>query len=337
MTNKEIAEIIKKKKYRVFNKELAHLIGLNESIYLMYLIDCDRFLNKDNVGNPFFKQQKFIYLETTLKQDVVRKLNKKFIELGLIEIVKDGMPAKNYFVLSYKNIMSLIKKAEEEYEKLQEKTLKEKQQQFTENEGTGVLNLREENNNNIINNNSSINILSKDNNLLEVNSKELTYIGADNINNINNINNNIECNDNVIVSKMDSVESAPKKGPANPANEKPQRKGGLAPLFDMVDKKYDKVKYITLNIGLKTYLKAHIGCRRLPSIEKWQDMLDRLEQYSSIKLAGTVGSKFIESNAIQIVEKAMNLKGDAPYPDFDNIFNVILEKNNIELSNMKGY
>lgn len=124
-----------------------------------------------------------------------------------------------------------------------------------------------------------------------------------------------------------------------PAADK-KKKGGLAPLYDMADEKYPSSKYNLLNAGLKTYLKAHLGKRRLPSIEKWEDMLERLEQYSSVQLPGAVGNKFMEPKAIEIVEKAINGKDGIPYLDFDDIYHSVELKEptfNLNRDFTKGY
>ena len=101
--NLMVADRIRTNKYRIFNKELAHYIGLNESIYLSYLIDQDHFFNELKVGEPFYKTQKSIYLETTLKEDTLTRLNKKFVEMKVIKIIKKGIPAKNYFQINYES------------------------------------------------------------------------------------------------------------------------------------------------------------------------------------------------------------------------------------------
>lgn len=113
----------------------------------------------------------------------------------------------------------------------------------------------------------------------------------------------------------DEEEQIPNTPPAEP-----KKKKGLAPLYDMVDEKYDKAKYPTLNVGLKTYLKAHLGKRRLPSEEKWNNMLKNLEEYSSVQLPGASGTKFMEPKALEIVEKAITGKDGVPYLEFDDIY-----------------
>lgn len=104
--------------------------------------------------------------------------------------------------------------------------------------------------------------------------------------------------------------------------EKPKkRKGGLGPLYDMIEQMYPGKTYPTANAGLKEYLRRHIGIRKLPTEDKWQGMLDKLWELSSVYIPGAVGNKFIESKAIPILEKAIEGKDGVPYPDFDDIFN----------------
>lgn len=165
----------------------------------------------------------------------------------------------------------------------------------------------------IIDNPTSINIFSKENNLLEDNTETVVYIGEDNINNLDTKNKVL---DDMIFSKPEGTASIPK----TPAAPTPKKKGGLAPLYDMVDEKYPAPEHMTVNLGLKSYLKAHLGIRRLPSIEKWNDMLNRLERYSAITLPGTIGTKFVDARAIEILDKAITGKDGVPYPDFDDIY-----------------
>ena len=114
-----------------------------------------------------------------------------------------------------------------------------------------------------------------------------------------------------------------------PAEEKKKGKGGLAPLIDEAQLKYPKEKYLELNQLLNYYLKAHIGNRRLPNLEKWKEMLNNLENYSSITLPGTIGNKFNVKIAELIVEKALNGKDGSPFLEFDDIYGY--GKNNLNV------
>lgn len=124
----------------------------------------------------------------------------------------------------------------------------------------------------------------------------------------NNINENIDDDALVKNDQCSQTPAAPRKG--------------LAPLIEIVRERYDEKKDPELVTDLIAYLKAHLGCRRLPSEEKWKRMLDDLELYSSITLPGASGNKFMKSRALEIIQKAITGKDGAPFLEFDNIYNV---------------
>lgn len=180
----------------------------------------------------------------------------------------------------------------------------------------------------------------------ELNTKELNIyndIGVMRENsNINNLDNKNSIVDNSFFSGIaDKSASIPKTPASPPSEEKPKKKkGGLAPLYDMVDKKFPSSKYYNLNAALKTYLKAYVGIRRIPDVDKWEDMLNRLEQYSSVVVPGASGLKFIESRALEIVDKARNGKNGIPYLDFDDVYHSTELKEptfNLNRDFIKGY
>lgn len=340
--NNSIADRIRSDKYRIFNKELAHYIGLNESIYLSYLIDQDHYFNENKMGKPFYKQQYYIYYETTLKEDTIRRLNKKFIEMKLLTIKKQGLPAKNYFIINYDVVEKLLEEAEDNFIKVKTEYLEAIKKGEEVESSTGNLpeqsqakngdkNNKEENNKETFINskefikgeheNGSLNAEGNlDNNYLEELGKEIGSEGID-----------------LFSKKEGSQEVSEDAAPT--AEEKKKQKGGLGPLYDMITIKYPTAMYPTVNAGLKTYLKRHIGLRRLPSKEKWQEMLDKLYELASIELPGSFGKKFIEGKAIPILEKAIEGKDGVPYPDFDNIFDGGLMEPTVQTnqSNLKGY
>lgn len=197
-----------------------------------------------------------------------------------------------------------------------------------ENQNTGSLENQKEIDNPIIDNPTSNNI-SKD--ILIEDNTETVVLTEDDFKELDKENESTIGNDSF---SEDEKEQIPKTPPAA------KKKKGLAPLYDMVDEKYDKVKYPTLNVGLKTYLKAHLGKRRLPSEEKWNNMLRNLEEYSSVQLPGASGSKFMEPKALEIVEKAITGKDGVPYLDFDDIYHSTELKEptfNINRDFTKGY
>lgn len=161
------------------------------------------------------------------------------------------------------------------------------------------------------------NYISKDNNLLG-DTAEACPLGASKISSNNNINNNLN---SVVASRLkEESKSAPPMS-ENSHKEKSNKKSGLAPLIDMVDKKYDKYKYAALNTLLRNYLQSYIGVRRLPSIEKWEEMLNLLEHYSSNHIAGAEGTKFFQNRAMEIVNKAITGRNGIPFTEFDDIYN----------------
>lgn len=349
--NLQINEEITVGNYRAYDFRIARYIGLEPAIILTYLCDQDKYINKRNVGQEFYKQQKYIEFFTGLTSKQQNLAVKKLKQLEIIEVVKKGMPARNHFKINYNKIREIKNKVLDDfygeierfdYYKHEFDTEQEMQEnadkKAIENTNpsaaeTSSLDLPKglHINNKEVNNLNSSNNISKDIFILEVASQESTYIGAKN-NNIN-INNKKDVLSDCLV---DGSASAPKEHAAPARTEKaattkaqPKGRGGLGPLLNMVNEKYSKDQYPKVNQLLYTYLKAHIGIRRLPSIEKWESMLEKLYIYSSIKLVGTGGTKFVQNNAIKIVEKAINLKGNAPYPDFDNIYNIKLEESDV--------
>lgn len=125
----------------------------------------------------------------------------------------------------------------------------------------------------------------------------------------NNIINNNEVLSVDLVSENNSQETAP-----------PQtaKRGGLGPLIDIINKRFNKEAFPEINNLLVVYIKSYLGRRKLPDEEKWNNMLDDLITYSTIHLPGTEGGKFMYKTAMQIIEKAITGKDGAPFTEFDN-------------------
>ena len=132
----------------------------------------------------------------------------------------------------------------------------------------------------------------------------------------NNISNNIE--DTKELFNGDYLEDIGKTTETAPQPEQKKKGGGLKPLLDILEERFEVNKYPELNRLLNNYLHAYIGCRRLPTEEKWNKMLDDLINYSTISISGAEGGKFLYKTALQIVEKAINGRNGAPYTEFDN-------------------
>lgn len=357
----ENKEIIKKinSRFRTFNREMAHHLGLKAAVYLAYLIDQDKFHNKTKLGDEFYKQVKYIMIETTLSRDDVKKANKLLKELEVVEITKKGNPCRNFFRINYKKLLEIYETAYNEFEKMIENQKLDKTQFYNSKKSTKKIEKMEEkieqkndtfNEKNIEKN---VEISTKiDTSVCEnlahlVGKKSDHYIYKTKqiekknkyINFINKISGhdvtlspktmkliNIkdlrkrEGEDRMIDNEFFSEKEKEKeKKPAK--KEKEKVKGGLKPLLAITNEKFEEGLYDELKGLLFQYLRCHLGKRRLPTEEKWAGMLDNLKAYSSLTITNAVGTKFLQSRAIKIVERAIQGKGDGiPFLDFDNIF-----------------
>lgn len=334
---RHIADRIRSNKYRIFNKELAHYLGLNESIYIAYLVDQDNYFNdeKNNIGDWFYKQQQYIYFETAIKEDTLRKLNSKLTNMNLIEIKKVGIPAKNYFRINYEELEKVLDASIENYQNLKdsfnEKNGEDAGNKFPEMSGTGACKSQElvpGKDRNYINNKYINKEINKD---FKASAGEIDnnkYYKGEEIK-------GSEGNNVCLEEGLKTQESTPAPAVDN--------KKGLGPLIDMNSEKYPKELYPTINEGLKRYLLCHIGSRHLPTKEKWAKMLEDLWNFSLIKIPGATGGKFNVKYAEQILIKAINGKNGVPYPEFDDIFrtgvkNIVMEPQfNLNQSFDEGY
>ena len=309
-----VADRIRSDKYRIFNKELAHYYGLKESIYIAYLIDQDYFFNKNNIGKEFYKEQKYIYSETLLNYDDLRRLNQKLKNDKIIEIVKKGLPAKNYFIINYKELEKLLDESMKSYQEFIQKLTEDPYNNFSSSRK--IQDLNEENfgniNNKDINNKDS---LSKDK---EVSVNE-TSLRENKINNNKDIKDKL--NGEYLVSSDTRLSNTREAQPGELKEETfdlLKDKKGLGPLLNMAEEVFPRSTFPDLYNVINNYLHAYIGHRHLPTPEKWKEMLNQLIEYSSISLPGTEGNKFIQNKAVQIVEKALNGKNGNPFTEFDD-------------------
>lgn len=349
--------------YRAYDFRLVRYIGLEPAILLTYLCDQDKYINKSKVGSEFYKQKKYIEFFTGLTSKQQTLAIKKLTQLEILTVVKKGMPAKNYFRIDYNKVREMKKIVVDEFygeiEKYDyykhefdsdeeilkyanEKALNNSKSSEPETGSQG--NRKDSDINNLeINNLDSFNFNSKELNL-KGQHETVVHNLDDNIknNNIEDKNGKEDGKEDskIFSGKADDSASILKTPAAAEGVEKPNKvKGGLGPLYDIVTKMVPAEIYPTLNAALKTYLKAHLGIRRLPSPEKWEDMIRKLQEYASVKLSGTSGKKFIENRALEIVKKAIDGKDGVPYTDFDDIYDKGLMEPTFELNRdyTKGY
>ena len=345
--------------YRAYDFRLVRYIGLEPAILLTYLCDQDKYINKSKVGSEFYKQKKYIEFFTGLTSKQQTLAIKKLTQLEILTVVKKGMPAKNYFRIDYNKVREMKKIVVDEFygeiEKYDyykhefdsdeeilkyanEKALNNSKSSEPETGSQG--NRKDSDINNLeINNLDSFNFNSKELNL-KGQHETVVHNPDDNIKSNNIEDKNGKEDSKIFSGKADDSASILKTPAAAEGVEKPNKvKGGLGPLYDIVTKMVPAEIYPTLNAALKTYLKAHLGIRRLPSPEKWEDMIRKLQEYASVELSGASGKKFIENRALEIVKKATDGKDGVPYTDFDDIYDKGLMEPTFELNRdyTKGY
>ena len=357
----ENKEIIKKinSRFRTFNREMAHHLGLKVAVYLAYLIDQDKFHNDTKLGDEFYKQIKYITIETTLSIDDVKKANKILKNLEVLIITKKGNPCRNFFRINYKKLLEVYETAFDKFTKMIEeqkldktqfykaKKLSKKDENVEEKNDTKNEKIDEKNLKNNVEISRKIDTSVSEKFAHLVSEKLAHYIYKTKqikkrtkyINFINKISGhdvtltpktmkliNIkdlrkrEGEDRMIDNEFFSEKEKEKeKKPTK--KEKEKVKGGLKPLLAITNEKFEEGLYDELKGLLFQYIRCHLGKRRLPTEEKWAGMLDNLKAYSSLTITNAVGTKFLQSRAIKIVERAIQGKGDGiPFLDFDNIF-----------------
>lgn len=99
-----LKKVIGNQAHWTLNKELVKKIGIAETLVLQHLID----LQANIFEGEFYQQIDRIADELTLGEWKIKECLKTLKELGCIEIVKKGMPAKNYYKVVGKRILEII-------------------------------------------------------------------------------------------------------------------------------------------------------------------------------------------------------------------------------------
>lgn len=99
-----LKKIIGNQAHWTLNKELVKKIGIAETLVLQHLID----LQENVFESEFYQQIGRIAEELTLGEWKVKECLKTLKEYELIDIVKKGMPAKNYYKVYGKAVLEMI-------------------------------------------------------------------------------------------------------------------------------------------------------------------------------------------------------------------------------------
>lgn len=109
-----VLKTIASRNFITVNKLLAHYIGLNESIILGELASEWDYYNEMEQLEPdgyFYVTVEKLWLNTTIKEDLQRKVLKNLERYGIVEIIYRGIPRKRFIRLNEQAIEDIIDKA----------------------------------------------------------------------------------------------------------------------------------------------------------------------------------------------------------------------------------
>ena len=105
MKNGIISKLLGLGNYWSINKDLAKKIGLTETILLQHLIELQYNIFD---GNEFFQQNERILEELPISEWQLKQSRNKLVELGLITLIKKGIPCKYYYTVLGDNVIELL-------------------------------------------------------------------------------------------------------------------------------------------------------------------------------------------------------------------------------------
>lgn len=115
MSSISLLSLLNGNNYALFNRSLAHKIGLNETIILSEIIDKYDYFHKENslieINDKhgwFYLTMDKIFERTALTAKQQRPAINKLIRLGFIEIKTYGQPSKRYFYINQQKLLELF-------------------------------------------------------------------------------------------------------------------------------------------------------------------------------------------------------------------------------------
>ena len=100
----DLLDFLASDNYIPYNRTLAKQIGLENAILFGALCGYQRQFKQQD----FFREQQHIMEDTCLTEYAVRKSIKELKELGLIIVVKKGLPAKYYFKINTTSLLDML-------------------------------------------------------------------------------------------------------------------------------------------------------------------------------------------------------------------------------------
>ena len=99
-----LKKLLSSSSYTVINKHLMKHIGLEETFMLQYLLD----LQTNTFKGEFYQQQSRLSEEFNWSLHKVKTTMTSLKDLGLINIIKKGVPARNFFVINESKVIEIL-------------------------------------------------------------------------------------------------------------------------------------------------------------------------------------------------------------------------------------
>lgn len=100
----DVLDLLASDNYIPLNKTLMKEIGIESTILLGALCGYQRYYKNEE----FFKEQDKLMEDTCLSEYLLRQATKNLVNLGLINVVKKGLPAKHYYKVNSGKLFELL-------------------------------------------------------------------------------------------------------------------------------------------------------------------------------------------------------------------------------------
>lgn len=104
LKKKLLSKTLGKHAYWTLNKQLVKTIGLEASLILQHIIDLQNVFEKDEI----FQSQPDMAKELGISEYAVKNRIPELVELGLITVIKKGVPCKNYYSTNDEKILEIL-------------------------------------------------------------------------------------------------------------------------------------------------------------------------------------------------------------------------------------
>lgn len=104
-----IMKLLATDNYTIYNKTIAKKLGVECAILLGTLCS----LSNSFKTEEFYRNEEELVEDTCLSIYAIRKCKQELNKLGILEIVKKGLPAKHYFKINEEKILELITSSDE--------------------------------------------------------------------------------------------------------------------------------------------------------------------------------------------------------------------------------